>query len=104
MSAPDRVALRVTVVYCRPEVQWEREVIMAAGATVGDAVDASGLRAAFSELAAGPLDVGVFGRCCGLERPLEEGDRVEVYRPLRVDPKEARRARANARRSSGRAR
>lgn len=39
---------------------------------------------------------GVFGEVCGRDRPLRDGDRVELYRPLSVDPKAARRARAQA--------
>ncbi|MCS6946562.1 MAG: RnfH family protein, partial [Steroidobacteraceae bacterium] len=38
--------------------------------------------------------VGVFGVVCGRDRPLEPGDRIEIYRPLKVDPKDARRTRA----------
>jgi hypothetical protein len=67
-------------------------VEMAAGATVRDAVDASGL-----VVAAGldePLDLGVFGRRCAPDTPLRDGDRVEVYRPLSFDPMESRRRRA----------
>lgn len=90
--------MRVTVVYCRPDLQWQREVVLHPGATLAEAVAASGLRDAFRELAEGPLDHGVFGRPCRADRTLAEGDRVEVYRPLQVDPKEARRARAQARR------
>ena len=39
---------------------------------------------------------GIFGEACGRDRPLRDGDRVELYRPLSVDPKAARRARAQA--------
>ena len=39
---------------------------------------------------------GIFGEVCGRDRPLRDGDRVELYRPLSVDPKAARRARAQA--------
>ena len=39
---------------------------------------------------------GIFGEVCGRDRSLRDGDRVEVYRPLSVDPKAARRARAQA--------
>lgn len=60
-----------------------------AGATLRDALLASGL----------PVDLqaqafGVFGKRASLNRRLADGDRVEVYRPLAVDPKEARRRRA----------
>ncbi len=77
------MALTVEVV-CPPEV---RTVRLAEGATLADAVAASGF----------PLQgrkTGVFGKVAGPDTPLSEGDRVEIYRPLAVDPKEARRQRA----------
>lgn len=66
-----------------------------AGATVRDAVAASGLgkRHPGLDLAA----VGVFGRRVKPDARLADGDRVEVYRPLLNDPKEARRQRARGR-------
>ena len=69
--------------------EWALE--LPEGATVRDAVLASGWRA----LCPGeePVDVGVWGRRCVPAQPLREGDRLEVYRPLQVDPKVARRER-----------
>jgi uncharacterized protein len=62
-------------------------------------VDASGLLAAAPELVAGqPLDLGVFNRPRSGSEPVRAGDRIEVYRPLSIDPKEARRVRAEVRR------
>ena len=43
-------------------------------------------------------EVGIWGRACAMTRRLEDGDRVELYRPLMVEPKEARRVRAEVRR------
>ena len=45
-----------------------------------------------------PLDVGIWGRRCSLDQLVAEGDRVEIYRPLTIDPMEARRTRATLRR------
>lgn len=64
-----------------------------AGCTVGEALDRSGLLAAHPELGGGVLSVGVWGALRDLGDALRDRDRVEVYRPLRVDPKEARRQR-----------
>lgn len=61
-----------------------------AGATVESALRASGWQVSGA-------GVGVWGRRCTLQHPLHEGDRVELYRPLEVDPKEARRARDRSR-------
>lgn len=65
-------------------------VTLPPGATVRDALSATGLPH-------GDL-FGVFGKRVGADYRLAEGDRVEIYRPLAVDPKEARRRRARRRR------
>jgi putative ubiquitin-RnfH superfamily antitoxin RatB of RatAB toxin-antitoxin module len=94
----DRAELRVTVVYCAPGCEDLSELRLPAGATVGDAIAQAGVLARRPEIAARAPDVGVWGRACGLDRALADGDRVEIYRPLTVDPKEARRVRAQVRR------
>jgi putative ubiquitin-RnfH superfamily antitoxin RatB of RatAB toxin-antitoxin module len=64
------------------------------GSTVQDA-----LRLAFPELALEGLAVGVWGRLCALGDTLRDQDRVEIYRALLVDPKEARRQRYRSHRA-----
>jgi len=93
-----RPELRVTVVHCVPGGEDLTEVTLPAGATVADAIGASGVLDRRPELAATSPDVGIWGRACALAQRLEDGDRVELYRPLTVDPKEARRVRAEVRR------
>jgi putative ubiquitin-RnfH superfamily antitoxin RatB of RatAB toxin-antitoxin module len=93
----DRAELAVTVVYCAPGVEDLVELHMPAGSTVRDAVEAAGMLARHHDLV-GALDVGIWGRPCSQDEALRTGDRVEIYRPLRVDPKEARRIRARIRR------
>ncbi|MBI2770735.1 MAG: RnfH family protein [Burkholderiales bacterium] len=66
------------------------------GATVLQALEASGLPALAPEMDLHDAAVGVWGRKARLNQPLREGDRVEVYRPLKVDPKTARRERFRA--------
>lgn len=88
--------MRVTVVHALPQSAFERRVELPAGATVADALRASGLPAGLGPIA--ELDVGVFGRPCTLVQALRDGDRVEIYRPLAVDPMQARRIRADLRR------
>lgn len=86
--------MRVTVAYSpapREVLEWQLE--LPAGAALRQAVLASGLPDAVPTLALEQADVGVWGRKAQWEQPLREGDRVEVYRPLRVDPKVARRER-----------
>jgi putative ubiquitin-RnfH superfamily antitoxin RatB of RatAB toxin-antitoxin module len=65
------------------------------GATVAQAIEASGIRLEFPERASARLASGVWGKKAGLTHKLQAGDRVEIYRPLRVDPKVARRERFN---------
>lgn len=85
------MALRIEVVYALPERADVVELRLPDGATVRDAVLASGL----------PVDdrrLGIFGKAVLPETKLNDGDRVEIYRPLALDPKEARRRRAKKRR------
>ncbi|HRD72928.1 MAG TPA: RnfH family protein [Aquimonas sp.] len=84
----------VEVVYALPERAWRVALRLPAGSAVKDAVRASGLRERLPELASSPLDCGIFSHPCAPDRVLEDGDRVELYRPLLCDPKEIRRQRA----------
>lgn len=91
MTAP---LLGVTVAYAPGPRQLEETALsLPAGSTVGAALAASGLAARHPDIDLGPGHVGVWGRKTGLEHALREGDRVEVWRALRVDPKLARRER-----------
>ncbi|MBC5783501.1 RnfH family protein [Ramlibacter sp. USB13] len=83
---------RVTVLYSpAPREVLEWTVDLPEGATVRDAVLASGWRAAAPDVAV--PEVGIWGRRCAGQQPVRDGDRVEVYRDLKVDPKVARRER-----------
>ena len=85
--------LRVEVAYCpQPGVTDLVPLRLAPGATVADAVKHSGLVTRHS-LALEGLKVGVWSRVKDLATALRDQDRVEIYRPLQVDPKEARRQR-----------
>jgi putative ubiquitin-RnfH superfamily antitoxin RatB of RatAB toxin-antitoxin module len=86
--------VRVTVAYApapRQVLEWSVEV--PPGATVQQAVQASGLAAACPGLDLAACEVGVWGRRCEWGAVLRERDRVEIYRGLLVDPKVARRER-----------
>ena len=89
--------LRVTVVYADPARQFACELQLPAGATVADAMQASGVAAAIGLAPAELQSVGIFSRRVEQSTLLRDGDRVEIYRPLKIDPKEARRKRAQAR-------
>ena len=86
--------MRVVVMFSpapRQVLEWAVDV--PEGATVRDAVRASGWPEATRGQDVSALDVGVWGRRGTLDQAVQEGDRVEIYRPLLVDPKVARRER-----------
>lgn len=86
-------ALTVTVVLALPDRATEVELRLAPGATVAEALAASGLAALQPQIDIARSPVGIFGRRVARDRVLADGDRVEVYRPLVADPKDARRRR-----------
>jgi len=86
--------MRVTVAYSpAPRQVLEWQVQLEEGATVLAALQASGLAQACPGLDLAALPVGVWGRKAASGQALREGDRVEAWRPLLVDPKVARRER-----------
>lgn len=92
---PLREAIEVTVLVCTgPRQVQEHFLSLPAGATVQDALKAAGGgEAALAGHAEARAHVGIWGRTVAADVALKHGDRVEVYRPLQVDPKVARRER-----------
>ncbi len=91
-------AMKIAVTYApaqRLAEEWLLE--LSEGSTVQLALEKSGAQTAFSDipelLSRGDLCLGIWGRCCNADQVLTDQDRVEIYRPLRVDPKVARRER-----------
>ena len=91
-------SLSVEVVYALSSGEDAVALTLAAGATAEDAVRASGLLERHPEIDLGRQKIGIHGRAVAHQAPLRDGDRVEIYRPLPVDAKEARRRRALRRR------
>jgi putative ubiquitin-RnfH superfamily antitoxin RatB of RatAB toxin-antitoxin module len=85
--------LAIEVAYAGPEGQWLLTVAMLPGSSIHDAITASRIEERVPGLAIVEGHVGVFGNARPLATALRDGDRVEIYRPLLIDPKEARRAR-----------
>lgn len=86
--------MKITIAYSpapRQVREWLLEV--PPGCTARQAITQSGVLAEFADLTQGDLNAGVWGKRCSLAHKLKENDRVEIYRPLRVDPKVARRER-----------
>ena len=84
----------VTVVLALSDGATEVELRLPTGATVSDALARSGLASRHPRIDLARAPVGIFGRRVERERILADGDRVEIYRPLIADPKDARRRRA----------
>lgn len=87
----------VEVAYARPGTQTLLTVELPPGANAGEAVAGSGILERHPEIEWPGAPIGVFGRKVDPGHLLREGDRVEIYRPLIADPKEARRRRARGR-------
>jgi len=89
-------SINIEVAYALPEKQIIRAVNVDGGTTIGAAIVQSGIMMDFPELenVLEESKVGVFGKASTMTSVLEDGDRVEIYRPLIADPKEVRRKRA----------
>ncbi len=92
--------INVIVAYAKPSKQVEIEVKVSKHANVAMAIKASGILTQFPELVLEDLTVGLHAKKCQLDSPVKEGDRVEIYRPLVIDPMAARRLRAKRKRSN----
>ncbi len=89
---PAKIA--VEVAYALPEKQYLQRVNLEEGATVEEAIRASGLLELRSDIDLAKNKVGIYSRPVKLADAVRDGDRVEIYRPLIADPKELRRQRA----------
>lgn len=86
--------ITVEVAYALPEKQYLQGVRLDEGATVEEAIRASGLLELRSDIDLSKNKVGIYSRPVKLADVVSDGDRVEIYRPLIADPKELRRQRA----------
>ncbi|OKO99697.1 RnfH family protein [Xenorhabdus eapokensis] len=94
--------MNIEVVYALPERQYLRNVKVSQGATVEQAIVTSGLLTLRNDIDLAKNKVGIYSRPAKLTDTLEEGDRVEIYRPLVADPKEMRRKRAERAKNNAR--
>jgi len=86
--------LEIEIVYGLADRQVLKSMTVVEGTTVREATLKSGLEVEFPELDLQQSPLGIFGKAVKDETVLRDGDRIEVYRPLLIDPKEARRKRA----------
>ncbi|MEP7703091.1 RnfH family protein [Paraglaciecola sp. 25GB23A] len=93
----------IEVAYATPQKQVLLEVVIANNTTVEQAIKDSGIISRFPEIDLDVQKVGIWNRTCKLSDLPNKGDRIEIYRPLIADPKEARRLRAEKAKEEGRA-
>ncbi|MTD39389.1 RnfH family protein [Erwinia sp. CPCC 100877] len=86
--------IQVEVVYALPEQQYLRRVTLPEGATLEQAIIASGLLELRPDIDLKKNKLGIYSRPAKAGDEVHDGDRVEIYRPLIADPKELRRQRA----------
>ncbi|WP_166425511.1 RnfH family protein [Paraglaciecola sp. 20A4] len=95
--------INLEVAYGLPDQQALLEVVVERGHTVEEAINASGIMQRFDDIDLSKNKVGIWNRTCKLTDVPQDGDRIEIYRPLIADPKEARRRRAEKAKDEGRA-
>lgn len=86
--------IKIEVVYALAGEQTLLTLEVPQGATLGDAIQASGILEKHPDIDLASNKVGIFGKLCKMDVPLRDKDRIEIYRPLIADPKEVRRKRA----------
>ena len=94
-TQPPKTLLAIEIAFAAAEAQAIIPIEVPVGTTIAEAIQLSGILARFPEIRLNnSLAVGIFGLRRSLEWEVAEGDRVEIYRALAMDPKEQRRLRA----------
>lgn len=96
MTASNKDTITVEVAYALPQSQSIIPLTVSQGTTAQEAIMQSGILLQYPDIAANKLVLGIFGKKAAPETVLQARDRVEIYRPLLANPKEARRQRAAA--------
>lgn len=86
--------ITIEVAFAKPGEQFLEQIHVPADTTIELAIHQSGVLERFPEIDLSSNKVGVFGKAATLKSTLHDGDRIEIYRPLIADPKEARKKRA----------
>ena len=94
MESADLISIEVA--YAKPEEQLILKLDVAPDTTMQQAIEQSGILERFPEIDPGKLKAGIFGKLKKLTQTLQQGDRLEIYRPLIADPKLVRKERAAA--------
>jgi putative ubiquitin-RnfH superfamily antitoxin RatB of RatAB toxin-antitoxin module len=86
-------SLHVEIVYAAPQRTLRRTLPLPMGTTVGEALQVAARDPAFAGLDLANAPIGIFGTLARADHVLQQGDRIEILRPLAADPKSARRER-----------
>lgn len=78
--------MRISIAYAEPHYQFWQELDIDDGATVAHVIERSGILSRFPEINLEEQKVGVFGKVVKLDARLNDGDRLEIYRPITADP------------------
>ncbi len=95
MAQNSSVLLDIEVAYATPDREFIVSLHLPRGASARDAIAKSGLLERLPEIDLAKNRIGVYGKIVALDHRLQQCDRVEIYRPLTIDPKDIRRLRAN---------
>jgi len=94
--------INVEVIYALPKEQITFTISVEQGTTAQQAIEASGILAKYPEIELNKNKLGVYSRLIKLDTVMEDGERIEIYRPLIADPKEMRKRRAVKAKEEGR--
>ncbi len=86
--------LQIQICYARADLQLLRDLTVIDGTTIAEAIRLSGVAKELNGVDLAACKVGIYGKLKAMDTRLRTGDRIEIYRPLLADPKEARRSRA----------
>jgi putative ubiquitin-RnfH superfamily antitoxin RatB of RatAB toxin-antitoxin module len=86
--------MQVEIAYAEPQRAIVKILSLAPGSRVADALRLAAIEPEFAGVDLANAAIGIFGKLARADQVLQEGDRIEIYRPLTADPKAARRARA----------
>jgi putative ubiquitin-RnfH superfamily antitoxin RatB of RatAB toxin-antitoxin module len=86
--------LQIEIAYAEPQRAIVKALSLPSGSRVADALRLAALDPEFTGVDLANSALGIFGRPTRADHALQQGDRIEIYRPLAADPKVARRARA----------
>ena len=92
--------IAVQVVYAEPDYQVIRKIQVTKDCTIAESIMQSNIASYFPNINFDELEYGIYGQIKPANTPLKNGDRVEIYRPIKANPMEQRKERANKKHSN----